>query len=235
MWQLTDNLATFRSQTFAFAFDLNAPWHGLQDVSVNGASYSGEVMRVGIRDLVDQERLLQEAYIRGHDLIATYAPSSGRSVQTQIYLRFVPPGGKCNALGIELILSAQTHLLDSRPATTIQSSTRGEVICFDGAWQKLSENRVFDSNWPVTLFILRPDHTNFSLVQMIDPSDFTAALYTLNDRVSDVSFELFPDRLEKGVIRRARTCLTVVPRANDDSIAVAAYERFLGSPLPLTT
>jgi hypothetical protein len=46
---------------------------------------------------------------------------------------------------------------------------------------------------------------------------------------------LFPERLEKGVIRLARICGWFMPAENDLATAVELAKRFVAEPPPLTT
>jgi hypothetical protein len=46
--------------------------------------------------------------------------------------------------------------------------------------------------------------------------------------------KLFPEHLEKGVIRRGRVCGWFMPAENDLETAVALARQFVAEPLPLT-
>jgi hypothetical protein len=83
---------------------------------------------------------------------------------------------------------------------------------------------------------------DLSWVEMVHPSDFCGS--TINIAVgssseaatSQVGFahKLFEQRLEKGVILRARVRGALVQQSGDVDVALAAYERFSASEPPLT-
>ena len=50
-----------------------------------------------------------------------------------------------------------------------------------------------------------------------------------------ITSKLFPERLEKGVIRRGRICAWFLPREADLAIAAELFRRFVSQPPPLTT
>jgi hypothetical protein len=70
---------------------------------------------------------------------------------------------------------------------------------------------------------------------MVHPSDFVTAQVQWNESGSPmVSATLFPESLEKGVIRRARLSGWFLPAENDLQAAVELAKRFVNEPLPLT-
>src|SRR6476661_9741098 len=115
MWQLADYLATLSLPGFSAQVNILEPWQGLVSPQWRGAGLAASVsvLQVDARELIAPNRLPLEVYVRQQDLIATYAPSEGRNVQSQIYWRARQTD---SVAVVELILSAQTHLLDSRPS-----------------------------------------------------------------------------------------------------------------------
>ena len=65
---------------------------------------------------------------------------------------------------------------------------------------------------------------------MVHPVDFGGAKVS----TGTISHHLFQQRLEKGVILRARVRAAILHRKNDLATAQAAYERFAGAEPPLT-
>jgi hypothetical protein len=73
---------------------------------------------------------------------------------------------------------------------------------------------------------------------MVHPSDFyqgTVALVDKTSAVCESRIRLFPDALEKGVIRCARVRGYFLPRANDLESAQVLFQEFARSQPPLTT
>jgi len=70
---------------------------------------------------------------------------------------------------------------------------------------------------------------------MVHPSDFAGASVALDGRQPMVvNSTLFPERLEKGVIRRGRICGWLMPVENDLATATILARSFVDEPLPLT-
>lgn len=246
MWQLADYSASIALPPLSAQVNTLEPWQGLLQPSWLGTSLSASisVLQVDVRELVAPNRLPLEVYARGNDLVATYAPSEGRNIQTQIYWRATQPNCGGRAAGVELILSAQTHLLDSRPGLSThstlplgelfrlsQDATRLEPFAFQGA-----ARAEFTSSDGAALFLFRPYGCAFTYAEMVHPADFSGACLEMRGENSlRLTNHLFPERLEKGVIRRGRLCGLFLGRDHDLSCALGAYRLFLEEPLPLTT
>src|SRR4051812_48873600 len=71
-----------------------------------------------------------EAYIRGHDLVASYEPAADWPFSPQLYwqadtMRHVPEA----RAAFSLLVSVQTHLLDTRPRIAVASQLPpGELL-----------------------------------------------------------------------------------------------------------
>jgi hypothetical protein len=84
------------------------------------------------------------------------------------------------------------------------------------------------------LFVFRQPELGLSYAEMVHPTDFVSA--EANGRPPTcVRSTLFPEGLEKGVIRRARICGWFLPTENDLETAVELAKQFVDEPLPLTT
>ncbi|MDZ4820284.1 MAG: hypothetical protein SGJ20_15060, partial [Planctomycetota bacterium] len=67
-------------------------------------------------------------------------------------------------------------------------------------------------------------------------TDFASAEVAMDeDQPLILSTTLFPDRLEKGVIRRGRICGWFMPVENDLATAAQLAREFVAEPPPLTT
>lgn len=188
---------------------------------------------------------LAEVYGRGSDLVALYEPLAPHQVQPSVYWRARWDEG-CQAVGVEVIVSTQTSLLDSNPETVVATGMPiGDV------WAVASEPASFarleysqfplnlaagDSHSP-SLVIYQPRDTPFAYVEMVHPADFVTMQVELNKWGETwATTRLFSERLEKGVIRRARIAGWHIPRKTDVlAAAQELYAKFAAEPLPLTT
>ena len=243
MWQLADDSASLALPSLAAQINVLEPWRGLLAPQWRSSALppAVSVLQVDARELIAPNRLPLEVYIRQSDLIATYAPSEGRNVQTQIYWRAAQAE---SAATIELILSAQTHLLDSRPSLQAHSTLpAGAVFHLPQGAQQLTElaldfqsRREFAAGECLPLFLFRPHGAAYSYAEMVQPADFAGASLELRgEDLLRFSHPLFAERLEKGVIRRVRLCGAFLPRDGDLERALAVYRHFVAEPLPLTT
>jgi hypothetical protein len=243
MWQLTEFSAHLALPSFAAQANVLEPWRGLLAPQWRGTPLppAVAVLQVDARELIAPNRLPLEVYIRQRDLIATYAPSEGRNVQTQIYWRAAQADSVAT---VELILSAQTHLLDSRPGLVALSTLQaGAVLHLPQGAEQLAElaldfqaRREFVPGQDAPLFLFRPHGAAYSYAEMVQPADFAGASLELRgEELLRFSHGLFAERLEKGVIRRVRMCGAFLPRDGDLEKALAIYRNFIAEPLPLTT
>jgi hypothetical protein len=80
-----------------------------------------------------------------------------------------------------------------------------------------------------------PQH-GLSYAQLVHPSDYVAAELGIDSEPPySLLTTLFPERLEKGVIRRGRVASFFMPSEDDLDVAVELARRFVSGPLPLTT
>jgi hypothetical protein len=229
--------------TLATEVNVLEPWRGLISPQWRGAALLPAVLvlQVDARELIAPNRLPLDVYIRQQDLVATYAPSEGRNVQSQIYWR----ASQIDSVAkIELILSAQTHLLDSRPALVALSVLpAAEVYHLADSSSQLTELALdngskveFSPSQCAPLFLFRPHGQSYSYAEMVQPADFAGAQLELRgEELLRFSHPLFAERLEKGVIRRVRMCGAFLPRDRDLQRAMEIYQDFVKEPLPLTT
>lgn len=230
-WTLTDTVARLEEPNFAGEVDLLFPWHGfLLEVASPGKI---ALMKVHTRAAGGATpETLVDSYQRGADLVATYAQTPERNIRPQLYWRYVEPRG------LELILSAQTSLLDSQPATTIESALpAGEALPLSASGQVLSvsQDQWHTSDDAPRAVLFRPQGYDVSYVEMVHPTDFAGIQLSVVDQLPTVRWHLFPERLEKGVIRRGRVRGVLVSREDDLHAAQQALAAFATSPLTLST
>ncbi len=151
-------------------------------------------------------------------------------------------------MGLELIVSVQTPLLDKDPVLSVCSCLpeRDPLSLRDAkseAFAPLERNH--DGNATLTptdsigcLVAKFPHPVKQLYVEMIHPADFARIdVESLNDSAgsSRWTHRLFPQRLEKGVILRSRLRGLFFPQTAAAAKLAAAYRQFAASPPPLTT
>ena len=246
MWKLDGTHATLDTPEFAASLDLAQPHLGLKvatpqrDGHISSRS-EGQILQVHF-PLPPRAEDVQDCWTRGADLVVTYSQRSGRQVTSEIYWRLVR---SCTDMfGTELILSVQTDLLDASPTTSASS----QIPAAEAYWLRNPESlesgsylRSTDSLLQIDraagqgLFVFRIAGSPFSYVEMVHPTDFCSATVHWDDGAALLRWQLFPDSLEKGVIRRARLRGLFVSQDNDLANAVRCFQEFAASPPPLTT
>jgi hypothetical protein len=226
VWRVVGSEARLKIPQFTASVDLTQPQLGVAELSLCGRQLAGvHLLEIHTLDALDIPPLrLQDYYVRGADLVACYE-ELGRDVRVQVYWRAMSDTTPAIA-GLELIVSVQTDSLSSDPRLGIGSRIpAGEVL-------RLSDQTL--------LHRLAPG--SHSYVQMIDSGDCSQLeveqLPTAGDAAAGSTvhshFRLFDDRLEKGVIRRARMRGVFVPGQGDTAAAAQCLREFARSELPLT-
>jgi hypothetical protein len=187
---------------------------------------------------------LEDCYLRGTDLVAVYTQAAQRSQRTQVYWRHKEMIATTNSaekiFGVEMVVSVQTDLLDSLPELETQTTlVAKEVLQItdleDLTAVSLREDRTLLPDQGPCCIVLRLNDSQLSYVEMEPAQDFRELrVRHTSDQVS-LRHRLFPQRLEKGVILRARVRGLFVPRGNDLQSAADFYEQFNRDALPLTT
>ena len=247
-WKLSQNDAWLQTGSLGGLIDLSRPSSGLQKIVSPQWGESIFQVHRGL-DLIDTEMPVREAYVRGTDLIATYGETTEHPYSTQIYWRALPAtefSYQAQA-AIELVVSAQTHLLSAHPSITTLSKLRFSEILHLLSAQSGETIAVSDTDqqtWPVDLspsdstgcLIARFPDNGVSYVEMAHPSDFMGVELSRDTRGNAGCFKrpLICRWMEKGVIVRARLRSLYVNRADDVSTAIIAYQEFCESTAPLT-
>jgi hypothetical protein len=184
---------------------------------------------------------LAELYVRGSDLVAEFSHSGLNRIAPHLYWRATFEQG-LSAAKIELVLSVRTELLDSGPTWSVSSYVMNSALFHSSSLRESAFDDISirgltfqHSESDEHLFVFRRHDGAFSYAEMVHPSDFVAAEATPDrNQPLFVKSTLFPERLEKGVIRRARICGWFMPAENDLETAVELAKRFVDEPLPLT-
>jgi len=188
---------------------------------------------------------LQESYVRGVDLVTSHGAASGHSLDTQVYWRSIEHAD-LGAAGVELIVSVRTELSQADSCLFFGS----ELSCRELMQAVAPDARGFQScrvpsafaeqsvhREGVGLFIHRLNGNAVSYVEMVHPADFSSAQFAVGGETAQCvqsRFHLFEERLERGVIRRARARGLLCPREGDEMVAREGYLRLLASEWPLT-
>jgi hypothetical protein len=254
-WSLGGLNATLRCEQLSGTISVASPQSGLQSILVGGQSLAGELLCVyGLDASADRtaakgrERLwpldVSDAYIRGHDLIATYRPTDDWPYAPQIYWRAGEPGTAATGVpSLRLVVSMQTHLLDTWPRIGIWSALRSEELVHFSAdanqpWppDKLAGSATFEPSQAPTCIVRRLQGLSISYIEIMPASDFRRVrLEHTASGEARAEWELFSEFLEKGVICKARMQSAFVPRAKDLDIAAALCRQIEQLELPLTT
>lgn len=198
-------------------------------------------------DAANAARTLIDCYVRGGDLIATYAEESQRPYAPQVYWRAIGPStssvGPAVAL-LELLVSVQTPLLDAQPEMSATSRIPAVEVFHlrdaeNGRFSPLEMGaaQTIDSHSTTGCLLLRLADGRRSYVEMVHPLDFVQGRLCVTAAADDtvlLSHTLIDCRMEKGVIIRARLRGCFFDRADDMAAATRQYEEFAGSALPLS-
>ncbi|MES1213784.1 MAG: hypothetical protein ABUL64_04280 [Singulisphaera sp.] len=237
-WRLDGPRAFLSCGDLSAQVDIAHPGEGLQEIRLRGLALRGAQL-LAARFAGDQQQTQQvvaDAFVRGRDLVVTYAQEPEHPVRVQIYWRVVPEAKLCpGAVGVDLQVSVQTSLLHAWPALAICSyaPTAWEVVTCGNNMGLLSSSAqgraaaCWRSSWP---------QTNATYFEMVHPADVEKEeLAESAEGAFQLSHQLFAESLEKGVILRARARGIFTAEKLDAETVASVYERFLIAPLPLTT
>lgn len=225
----------FQDARLALSIDLKRPSLGVRDISLGGVPVTGcwpLQISPEPRAATSDEAVI-ESYIRGRDLVAIYAQTPQRTVQPTYYWRVLE---NRDLAGIELMISMQTSLLDSDPSLTARTVCHGAAhwltepgtatMIKDDTWQSPTATKGF--------FLFRlADGTSYA--EMVFPADFLGASVVSDDGARHLTYQMFPEDLEKGVIRRGRIRAFFLPTEGDVAAVWDAYTELCAEEPPLTT
>jgi hypothetical protein len=214
-WRLVGERAVLTAGELAATIDLGEFDLGLQSVNWAGSLIEGRVLGPQLPRVSGAQPPITECYIRGSDLVTSFERPGPLAAVPHVYWR-VRHGNAARAVGIELIVSMRTDLLDSEPQTHVVTELSHATIRYEPF-------RMLDLPGGVSFF------------QIVHPDDlFAVEERRIGDRYR-IRATLFPERLEKGVIRRARICGWFLPSDSDLAVAVELAREFIAEPPPLTT
>ena len=228
VWQLEEQNATLKSDAFTSSFDLSQPYLGMRLRELGDDKSAFEIEQL-FAFLVPDSSV--ETYARGVDLVAKYPPRNSDLVSYSTYYRLAEAKN-----GVDFILSAQTSLLDSNPLTQVTSSFgNADVLTMaESGVNHLAADADFDANNQLLAVLIRPKDSDKSLILSLHPSDFYKATVRAAPKPA-VAFWVFPNSLEKGVIRRASFQLRITDRRGDEKAASELLEKTQAATPPLDT
>jgi hypothetical protein len=250
LWQADDSKMCLRLERFSAIVDPLDPAKGLHGLLADRQVLShGQLLQIDLPFLnLPCTSSSVDCYVRGGDLVATYPEETQTAVRAQIYWR-AASHPIANALAaIEVVASVQTSLLDSCPTIT----TRSEVVASEafqlvslerGAFADLiakpDRSEVSGSSDFPQCYLFRLPSSKYSYAEMVHPvdahdSNWDGWLQGTDFRLQ-LSHRLFRERLEKGVILRARVLGVLLDRDGDQDATARHYAAFLNEELPLTT
>lgn len=251
-WRFQPPTAELRHTPWSGRVDASHPELGLHAISVGTGAFTGRILcvrRSDDRSDSGQEHQrtawpLADAYVRGADFVATYAPTEVWPFSPQIYWRVNPSEAAEPTCSLSLLVSVQTHLLETWPRICIESELHSAEILLVSAQANdgINSNALSHGNhvlFPTTsagCILHRPDGAEFSYAEIMPPTDFREMRLSWNaDGSCCTAWSLFADFLEKGVIWRARLQSLLLPRGKDVELARACCQAIDKRPLPLTT
>lgn len=230
--------AIYKSADLSFALDILRPCDGLQDLQFNENTVSGLTsLQISPEPPTPKSgETVIESYVRGDDLLVNYAQTPARTARPQIEWTSIHTA---DVHGVQATIAMYTSLLDSDPTVRTRSVfPAGSLVqpLADGSGEvhELSAGDQVQAD-SLSAFIFRPEGADWSYAEILFPSDFQGAAIVKSSDGLAMEFSLFPEFLEKGVIRKGRIQALFLQRSNDVATVLAAHERLANAPAPLTT
>jgi len=224
--------------------DLTRPDLGMQDLRFDAAAIAGPLLAISPSDrLSTWPATLTDTYVRGTDLVATYAGSEAWPYAPQIYWSQEKVDGREVLAALALVISIQTDLLDTHPRIVVRSALQAdEILLVSVAGDDLLVDshvagvQSIDSGTTTCGLIWRLPGGHLSYTEIMPTSDFCQLeISGESGGKAQSRWELFSEFLEKGVIRRARLQSLVVPQENDVQLVAERCQAIERGSLPLTT
>jgi hypothetical protein len=246
-WRLVGDMAHLQLDRLRAEVHLLRPRDGLGEARWEDARQPLGVLGVQFPAWTPGDpQMLLEAVCRGNELVATYRESAAWPVRVDVAWRAVSPEGLAitPVAVVEVVVSVRTELLDSRPGLAVRSMIGSDDVlrlrgAASGAWEPLDRDGL-----PAA--VRRPDDagclvarfpgSDVSYVEMVHPADFQETQIrrvATDEAIIEALHPLFVERLEKGVILRARVRGAWVPRSNDLQAAAVLYAAFAAADPPL--
>jgi hypothetical protein len=249
-WEFDDSTAELRCGQLSGQIDVSHPELGLHRLALDAQPFEASLLCVRrcdepTGDKTNRPWPVADAYVRGSDLVAAYQPSDDWPFSPQIYWGAnVWDAGPDRLSSLSLLVSVQTHLLETWPHISVESQVKSDEVLLlqpgpgkEAAVHSLAPGEEVVLPSTTTGCVLqRLAGTPFSYAEIMPANDFRdAAVCSRAERICRTSWRLFADFLEKGVIWRARMQSLIVPSGNDVELTIAYCRAMDQRPLPLTT
>lgn len=243
-WQLQSHSAVLRLRQFSATVDLLRPSRGLEKLSYANQSLAGFVLAVspaGEEAIASDE--ISDAFVRGNDLVVTYAETEQRPFTLQVYWRVRPDDS--GVVVLDAILSLQTRLLESFPQVQVATEmpavtasllptdsdadqTQANLLDLDGG--ELHELPTDESNG----LLLRSNSGTWSFAEATHPQDRGVSQVDASQPAIRLTHQLGGRFMEKGVIRRLRVRSVFMPSEHDVEVASHYLNSLKTEQPPLT-
>jgi hypothetical protein len=249
-WRIVEGVAHLSTPALTGLVDVRHPSRGLHCVCLNGGELPGmQALGVDLGASEDASTRLADVYVRQGDLVATYSPSPTSPLRVQAYWRILEDEERPYGLtGLGLEVSVQTPAWETAAelaATTellasgMRSLAWAESITGSATAEcaEIGETTSRTATGGCLFFDGATAGTAYA--QMIHPADFYG--HSIERSGGDTSgrfrvvHRLFGQRLEKGVILRARLRGVWWTQPAADADLAGCYEAFVTARLPLTT
>ena len=218
-WELKGGFARLALGDLSATLELSRPEAGCQDVQFRGEKLDLSQW-LAVSPASQSRVIVEDVFTRGGDLVATYAETPEWPIRWQVYWRVLLGEALGPALaGLELIVSAQTSLLDCSPALVAQTRLSGpsSLISRDEGG-----------------IISRLSAAELSYLELIHPADHRGTDIQSTGEQVTLRHPLFLKSLEKGVILRARLRGLLVRASAAETAGDVCARLFRDSPTPLT-
>jgi hypothetical protein len=246
VWTLRGNVAELNCGKLFGRVDALRPNAGLHDIMWDGAQQSAQLLRVYRSDFADEKSWplpVAESYLRGSDLVISYQATDDWPFSPQLYWRANSLRTVDGVLAsASVLVSVQTHLLETVPQIAVASSVPHEELLFvsvNGDAPSRTVRLDLSQTIPISngdcCVVSRCKEAPLSYVELMQAADYHAFGLRAESAITAFEWRLFAEFLEKGVIRRARVHAAFVLRENDIEIAAACCKAIDSLELPLTT
>ncbi len=250
MWRLDHAIGTWQSQRLCAQVAFAQPALGVHQVRCGDAELVGaRLMQVAwYAHAAGPPARVEDAYVRGSDLIVTYAETAQHPVRAQVYWRMVDEPDASPGVVIEVLVSVQTESLDVDPRTRLATTVPSR------GWSYLPADRVASGFQPLVLDEPSPRRApitspatallarmepagSCSYGQIVFDSDLLDARIAWERDRGESTLETthFGARLEKGVLRRIRSRAVLAPRAQDEQLVAELLKDSATAAPPLVT
>jgi hypothetical protein len=242
-WNLERELATLAIGTARAQLDLRRPDCGLQSLSLNGISSDSRLLAISSPGVTSWPAELIDSYVRGCDLVATYAARDDWPYRPQIYWTAETSAASSQTIcTVSLVVSIQTNLLDTHPQIVVESTLPAEdvlLVGIDGDDLLVDSHadgiHASDHHSTTRGLIWRLPGDRMSYAEIMPTSDYRQLSIERRGASTSSQWQIFAEFLEKGVIRRARLQSLFLPRDNDVQLTAEYCLAIEKRPLPLTT